>query len=106
MTCGVYLLTHRETGKTYVGSSVDIEKRLKHHRKYSFPENMFCADVLEECKETHLSSRENHWMFELESLNPKKGYNRAHSVRAPRKELSWAQMKDRFNKNKAKHNYS
>jgi hypothetical protein len=27
MTCGVYSITHRESGRVYVGESVDVERR-------------------------------------------------------------------------------
>lgn len=97
MASGVYLLTCKKTGKCYVGSAVDIDRRLKHHRKTSFRPEAFYDDVLELCEPAALRDRENHWMFELETLNPKKGYNRAHSVRTTHVDTE-AQLRAKYNK--------
>lgn len=33
MTCGIYLIEHIVTGRCYVGSAIDIERRTKFHRR-------------------------------------------------------------------------
>lgn len=67
MTCGVYRIIHIESGKSYLGSSVDIENRWnkhraeleagKHYNHYlqrayiKYGRDAFSFDVVEECSE-------------------------------------------------------
>lgn len=88
-TCGIYKIEHKETGKSYVGLSVDIFKRWKEHSnfwqakaKWSVIKKAlhkhglenFNFTILEECLKDELSAREIHWIKELDTLAPN-GYN-------------------------------
>jgi group I intron endonuclease len=84
--CGIYCITNKLSGLSYVGQSVDITMRWKHHttpRKTSGGikgaimkhgvEN-FTFSVLEECKREELNEREAWWIAHLGTLSPS-GYN-------------------------------
>lgn len=85
-TCGIYCITHTESGKQYVGQSVDITERWKQHttpKKNStgikgaimkHGVNAFTFSVLEECKSEDLNDREVWWISTLSTLSPS-GYN-------------------------------
>lgn len=80
---GIYIITNLHNGKMYVGQSVNIAARVHFHecsfdykespaykkmlyaaiRKYGI--TAFRADVLEECKESELDSRERYWIQKL-----------------------------------------
>lgn len=90
--CGIYRITNTVDGKIYVGKSKrlrpryrqyvrDFEKQAAYHmnryllnamNKYGF--DNFKMEVLEECHVDDLSTREFHWMKELDSLGAN-GYN-------------------------------
>ena len=85
--CGIYKITHRESGKCYIGQSVDVFKRWKEHsnlavKKKSAIQNAFvlygidkfCFEVLEECSREMLNDREVHWIAYFNSFG-KDGYN-------------------------------
>lgn len=83
--CGIYLITHRETGRGYVGLSKDIRSRWSAHRNPSdeqyvgravnkYGHAAFTFDVLEECEFANLGEREMHWVSQLETHGPK-GFN-------------------------------
>lgn len=91
---GVYKITNNVTGKSYIGQSVNIEKRVKEHfwkafytsdrsyecvvhqaiRKYG--KNQFSWEVLEECSQEQLDERERYYIASMNTLCPN-GYNRA-----------------------------
>jgi group I intron endonuclease len=96
----VYKITNTENDKPYIGSSVDVYKRLYRHRnslrKGTHPnlhlqsaynldgEESFTFEVLEETikDKNLLAEREQYWIDYYDSSNPKKGYNilpKAHS---------------------------
>ena len=71
MTCGIYSITHKETGKTYIGQSTNIEKRFKQHinqknMKTSYIDrsinrygaSSFEFNILYECNESELNLEE------------------------------------------------
>lgn len=83
--CGIYLIEHRESGRKYVGQSIDIEGRIADHskatggfmlaaaiRKYGW--EAFRTQVLELCQRDALNEREQHWISALGSLEPA-GFN-------------------------------
>ena len=90
MTCGVYQILSVISGRSYVGSSQNIEKRLvwhrhilrkgRHHsaalqaawRKHG--EENFSYSILEECSKEDLAVAEKSWMDKLGALAPS-GYN-------------------------------
>jgi group I intron endonuclease len=75
---GIYRIFNIESGKSYIGQSVDIDRRLKYHIKklndglhfnrylqnaYSlYGQNAFSFAVLEECSCELLVVREQYWM--------------------------------------------
>lgn len=76
--CGIYRIQHVDSGRCYVGLSVDVAKRWKHHlnqvgktpwklhralAKYGV--SAFSFDILEECEATKLGDRERFWISKL-----------------------------------------
>ena len=83
--CGIYLITHVETGLKYVGQSRDIKNRIKYHRygygkqklaiyirKFGF--DAFTWSVVEICPIEMLNERESYWIEELNCISPS-GFN-------------------------------
>lgn len=77
---GIYIITNLITGKTYIGQSIDIQRRFHEHRCISHESNRhlkyalakygkenFKYEVLEECKEDKLDERERYY---IEKLKP------------------------------------
>lgn len=93
MSCGIYKITNTETSKVYVGSSKNIEIRIrshfsnlknkKHHsvklqRAYDkYGLSNFSHQVLELCEIEDLFVREQHWIDSLDSYHS--GYNASES---------------------------
>ena len=83
---GIYRIYHKESGRNYVGKSVNIRKRAQAHfapkdtgcyisksiRKYG--KDAFALEVLELCSEDNLEIREAHWIAALDCMAPH-GYN-------------------------------
>lgn len=71
---GIYKITKKENGKSYIGQSNDIDRRIKEHqsrRTEPIPIEMaiqkhgvdaFTYEVLEECKLEELDEREKYWI--------------------------------------------
>lgn len=69
---GIYKITKKENGKSYIGQSNNIERRFSEHksradipielaiRKYGI--NAFTYEILEECSLENLDSREIYWI--------------------------------------------
>lgn len=84
---GIYKITNLLNGKSYIGQSHNIEKRMKSHtykndsnisreiNKYG-KEN-FSFDVLQECDESELDDLEEKYILEFNSIEPN-GYNIRH----------------------------
>ena len=73
MTCGIYKITNNITQESYVGQSVNIEKRFSEHKKakdnyaihraiQKYGEDNFTYEIIEECKRENLSEREKYWI--------------------------------------------
>lgn len=93
MSCGIYKIINTETNKIYVGSSKNIEqrvrnhfsnlKRKKHHsvklqRAYDkYGLSNFSHEVIEICEIEDLFVREQHWIDSLDSYHS--GYNASES---------------------------
>lgn len=88
VVCGIYKITNNVNGKVYVGSSKDIHKRWSQHQKDLKGKKHHSAklqrawnkgdvdlefSILEECEQSVLLEREQHWMDTLDSY--KTGYN-------------------------------
>ena len=80
--CGVYLLTHIETGMKYVGQSVDIANRWRVHSKGLCTKRLgrtiahygwsaFSAEILEECDRVQLNEVEIKWVAHHDCISPK-----------------------------------
>jgi hypothetical protein len=82
MTCGIYFIRSKASGKMYIGSSVDIERRHNSHRHalrqgvhgnsrlsgaYAKAGSLdvFEFGVWEECAEADLHAREQYWVDKL-----------------------------------------
>jgi len=94
---GIYSITNAKNGKVYVGSSMDVSRRLSQHRwalkrgdhknhhlmaawnKYG--KDAFTFACLEECDAASLLSREQWWIEHLKSASIR-GYNLAHAQRS------------------------
>ena len=83
---GIYCFTHIESGRQYVGQSIDCADRFKSHttpRKgaagikgaiMKYGVEAFKWQILEECKREELNEREIYWIAQLGTLSPG-GYN-------------------------------
>lgn len=82
--CGIYKITNLINNKSYIGQSIDIQKRWKKHqsatddfaihqalRKYGV--DNFEFSILEECEQSQLNEREIYWINVYNSI--KYGYN-------------------------------
>jgi len=91
---GIYLIRNKITDKTYIGRSVNIYKRILHHKFtlrnktkdanfhlckawYKYGEDNFEYVVLEDVEKNNekLNQRELFWMTKYKSTNRKFGYN-------------------------------
>ena len=78
MKSGIYKIEHIESGKTYIGQSDDLERRLNAHKNWfmnpkriinrhlynyakKYPIDAFSFEILEECNIDALDEREIHW---------------------------------------------
>jgi group I intron endonuclease len=92
MKCGVYLFINTVNGKVYVGSAVNLKRRMIHHRCdlnkgrhtnehllrawRAYGADAFRFEVLEYCEPEERLEREQWWILLLDSLNGEKGYNK------------------------------
>lgn len=77
--CGIYRIRHKETGKSYVGLSIDIYARWRQHKSFAkkgrrsaiysaiakYGNNAFEFEVLEECLPQVLEEKEKYWIAKL-----------------------------------------
>jgi group I intron endonuclease len=98
MTIGIYSITHVQSGKRYIGKSINVEGRLIHHRssltsdkyrpkavnrhlysavqKYGW--SAFCVEILqsfESIDESTIAERELFWMDHFNTVDRKHGFN-------------------------------
>ena len=73
MTCGIYKITENETGKAYVGQSINIEKRWWKHRKRFLPD-LFSYEIIMECERIQLDFWEIAWIASENTHHPN-GFN-------------------------------
>lgn len=90
---GIYKIVNQLNNKVYIGQSINIEQRFKHHiweafnekhvqynyfisraiRKYGI--DNFKLEIIEECEEEKLNEKEIYWINFYKSNNSKYGYN-------------------------------
>ncbi len=69
---GIYKITKKDNGKSYIGQSNDIERRFQEHKNKKanaielaiekYGESAFDFEILEECKLEELDDREKYWI--------------------------------------------
>jgi group I intron endonuclease len=83
--CGIYLLIHIETGRKYVGQSVNIKERIRAHSKVKRDThisnavaahgwNAFATEILELCDTQELDQAEAKWIAFYRCMTPH-GFN-------------------------------
>jgi len=97
LNCGIYCIKNLITNKVYIGSSVNIQSRLKTH-KHSLLNNkhhslklqrsynkhgieIFSFEILELCDKKDLEKNEKEWINHFNSFN--NGYNSTDEVGSP-----------------------
>lgn len=98
---GIYSITNRVNEKRYIGSSVNIYRRVLEHRRqlnkqihtnphlqsaYQIAE--FDLEVIENCLEAVLSDRESYWINQYKTLDNSHGYNLADVTQTRRNKLT------------------
>ena len=87
MNCGIYKITNILNKKCYIGQSINIPLRWRHHRSFSLKESNyplyrafkkygienFTFEILEECLPSELNEKEIYWIKFFNSYN--EGYN-------------------------------
>ena len=88
---GIYKITNSITGKIYIGSSIDIDLRIKNHFKClrgnyhrnnhlqlsfnKYSEINFVWEVICECEKDELLKKETEYILKYKSFDRKVGYN-------------------------------
>jgi group I intron endonuclease len=87
---GIYKITHKPTGRAYIGLSVDIFKRFKEHTNFAQAKKKwqaikkaihehgiteFTFEVIEVCPEEHLAEREVYWISFYDTCS-ENGFNK------------------------------
>ena len=86
--CGIYAFIHRDSGRCYVGSSVDVHRRRKahlatarrgaktmiHKELRNLGAENFDFEILEECSKAERFDREHFYIQFLDSVHPR-GFN-------------------------------
>ena len=75
MTCGIYVITERETGRGYVGQSINIEGRWKSHKRTKFPEDRFDYRIVIKADACFLDALEQLYIEQFKTLWTDGGFN-------------------------------
>lgn len=81
---GIYKITNEISGKTYIGQSINISRRLNQHKRHIGKNPMyedmekyglenFSFEVIEECSIDELDDKEIYWIKQYNSFE--NGYN-------------------------------
>jgi len=107
MISGIYAITNTETGKCYVGQSVDIARRLNSHFKQrghqsalylameKYGADKFICSILERCSVENMNDAETWWMQQMNSIAPN-GYNLMNEGRNGRRHSTESRQKMSF----------
>ena len=106
---GIYRIYHSESGKSYIGKSVNIQRRVKSHfqekvdtyihRAINKDRDAFAWEVLEICSEQNLDTRECHWIAALDCFAPN-GFNLTSGGEGHRHSVGTRQKMSESHKNK------
>lgn len=80
--CGIYKITEKSSGKSYIGQSVDIARRFYEHQTSILDWHKLIQEnptnweysIIEQCKENELNAREKYWIEYYNSC--KNGFNK------------------------------
>lgn len=82
--CGIYSITHADTGFRYIGQSIDCVRRMLDHERYNnsligkairfYGREAFVFEVLETAPRKELLKREADWIETFNTIYPK-GFN-------------------------------
>lgn len=83
---GIYKITNKKTGKSYIGQSNDIERRFKEHQQkgassripldvaiQKYGKDAFDYEIIEECSLSQLNEKEEYYIWLYDTKN--NGYN-------------------------------
>lgn len=88
---GVYKITNEANGKVYIGQSIDMDERIKRHKRDLENSRSFCRElqhdydknpgnisfsILCECSVDELDDKEKGYIEMYDSTNPLNGYNK------------------------------
>lgn len=104
---GIYKITNKLNGKSYIGQSIHCDKRIEEHcrgKKQFIDETIqlegkenFTFELLEECDKNQLSEREDYYIAKYNTMFPN-GYNKRWNTsfknRLNIKEMSYPISKD------------
>lgn len=86
---GIYKITNKLNGKSYIGQSIHCDKRFKEHcrgKKQFIDETIqlegienFSFELLEECEEAKLNEREDYYINKYNTMFPN-GYNKRWNI--------------------------
>lgn len=80
--CGIYKITEKSSGKSYIGQSIDIARRFYEHQTSTLDWHKLIQEnptnweysIIEQCKENELDAREKYWIEYYDSC--KYGFNK------------------------------
>lgn len=80
--CGIYKITEKSSGKSYIGQSIDIARRFYEHQTSTLDWHKLIQEnptnweysIIEQCKENELNAREKYWIEYYNSC--KNGFNK------------------------------
>jgi len=106
MTAGIYKIVNNTNGKLYIGSSNNIEKRLRYHQSllnngkhynkhlqhaFNIVSGDFSFSILEVCNIEMLLLQEKYFIDILNTLNPIHGFNKAPHPNSGTRGLKWSE---------------
>lgn len=80
--CGIYKITEKSSGKSYIGQSIDIARRFYEHQTSTLDWHKLIQEnptnweysIIEQCKKNELNAREKYWIEYYNSC--KNGFNK------------------------------